>query len=348
MKRLVKIGEYETGIKNNICDVPGVLVGHVTIIDDVNKTGVTAILPHSGNLFREKVVAACDVFNGFGKSIGLVQLDELGTIETPILLSNALSASKVANSLISYMLKDNKDIGVTTSTVNPLVLECNDGSISQTQNRIITENDVFNAIINASDDFVEGTVGAGTGMKCNGFKGGIGSSSRIVKIKDKKYVLGVLVNSNYGASNGSELIFNGRKLGGLIKDYNLAQEEDKGSIVIVIATNAPLDSRQLKRIAKRAELGVARTGSYGGNGSGDIMVAFSTENKVSHSPEYMEENVIRFSDSYLNSFFKATVDATEEAILNSMLNAKELRSYNGTLYKSLMEYKALFEDLLEK
>ena len=246
------------------------------------------------------------------------------------------------------MLKDNKDIGVTTSTVNPLVLECNDGSLSQTQNRVITENDVFNAIINASDDFLEGGVGAGTGMKCNGFKGGIGSSSRIIKIKDKEYVLGVLVNSNYGASNGSELIFNGRKLGGLIKDYNLAQEEDKGSIVIVIATNAPLDNRQLKRIAKRAELGVARTGSYGGNGSGDIMVAFSTENKVAHSPNYMEENVIRFSDSYLNCFFKATVDATEEAILNSMLHAKELRSYNGTLYKSLMEYKPLFEDLLEK
>ncbi|MBQ4570912.1 MAG: P1 family peptidase [Bacilli bacterium] len=348
MKRLVKIGEYETGLKNNICDVPGVLVGHVTIMDDVNKTGVTAILPHSGNLFREKVVAASDVFNGFGKSIGLVQLDELGTIETPILLSNALSASKVANSLISYMLKDNKDIGVTTSTVNPLVLECNDGSINQTQNRVITENDVFDAINNASDDFLEGGVGAGTGMKCNGFKGGIGSSSRIIKIKDKEYVLGVLVNSNYGASNGSELIFNGRKLGGLIKDYNLAQEEDKGSIVIVIATNAPLDNRQLKRIAKRAELGVARTGSYGGNGSGDIMVAFSTENKVSHSPNYMEENVIRFSDSYLNTFFRATVDATEEAILNSMLHAKELRSYNGTLYKSLMEYRSLFEDLLEK
>lgn len=348
MKRLVKIGDFITGKKNNICDVPGVLVGHVTIIDEYNKTGVTAILPHNGNLFKEKVVAASDVYNGFGKSIGLVQLDELGTIETPILLTNALCASKVANSLISYMLRDNSDIGVTTSTVNPLVLECNDGSLSQTQNRVITENDVFNAITNATDDFLEGTIGAGTGMRCNGFKGGIGSSSRIIKIKDKEYVVGVLVNSNYGASNGAELIFNGRKLGGLIKDYNLAKEEDKGSIVIVIATNAPLDNRQLKRLAKRAELGVARTGSYGGHGSGDIMVAFSTENKVSHSPNYMEDNIVRFSDSYLNSFFKATVDATEEAILNSMLHAKELKSYNGILYKSLMEYRELFEDLLEK
>ena len=348
MKRLVKIGEYQTGIKNNICDVPGVLVGHSTVIDEFNKTGVTAILPHNGNLFKEKVVAASDVYNGFGKSIGLVQLDELGTIETPIILTNALNASKVANGLITYMLKDNPEIGVTTSTVNPLVLECNDGSISQTQNRILDETHVFEAINNASDDFLEGAIGAGTGMRCNGFKSGIGSSSRVIKIKDKEYVVGVLVNSNYGASNGSELIFNGRRLGGLIKDYNLAHEEDKGSIIIVVATNAPLDNRQLKRLAKRTELGVARTGSYGGHGSGDVMVAFSTVNKVLQSPSYMEESVIRFSDAYLNSFFKATVDATEEAILNSMLYAEPMKSYNGTKYKSLMEYRELFEDLLEK
>lgn len=348
MKRLVKIGEYQTGIKNNICDVPGVLVGHSTVIDEFNKTGVTAILPHNGNLFKEKVVAASDVFNGFGKSIGLVQLDELGTIETPIILTNALNASKVANGLISYMLKDNPEIGVTTSTVNPLVLECNDGSISQTQNRVLDESNVLEAIKNASDDFLEGAIGAGTGMRCNGFKSGIGSSSRVIKIKDKKYVIGVLVNSNYGASNGSELIFNGRRLGGLIKDYNLAHEEDKGSIIIVVATNAPLDNRQLKRLAKRTELGVARTGSYGGHGSGDVMVTFSTANKVLQSPSYMEDTVVRFSDAYLNSFFKATVDATEEAILNSMLYAKPMKSYNGTEYKSLMEYRELFEDLLEK
>ena len=348
MKRLVKIGNFETGINNNISDVNGVLVGHHTVIEGVNKTGVTAILPHSGNMFKEKVVAGSYVFNGFGKSIGLVQLDELGTIETPIILTNALSAGKVADGLVSYMLKDNKEIGVTTSTVNPLVLECNDGSINYTQNRVLGELEVLSAINDAKADFLEGTVGAGTGMKCNGFKGGIGSSSRIIKLKDKEYSLGVLVNSNYGASNGSELIFNGRKMGDLIKDYNLEHEEDKGSIIIVVATDAPLDSRQLKRLAKRAELGVARTGSYGGNGSGDIIVAFSTSNKVSHYNDYMEEVITRFSDSYLNMFFKAVVDATEEAILNSMLYATPLTSFNGKHFKYLMEYKVLFEDLLEK
>lgn len=348
MKRLVKIGNFSVGEKNNICDVPGVLVGHYTIIEDNNKTGITAILPHAGNMFKEKVVAGSYVFNGFGKSIGLVQIDELGCIETPIILTNALSVGKVANGLVSYMIKDNPEIGITTSTVNPLVLECNDGSINFTQNRVLGDIEVEKAINDSKNDFVEGTIGAGTGMRCNGFKGGIGSSSRIIQIKDKKYSLGVLVNSNYGASNGSELIFNGRKMGDLIKDYNLEQEEDKGSIIIVVATDAPLDSRQLKRLAKRAELGVARTGSYGGNGSGDIIVAFSTSNKISHYNDYMEESIVRYSDSYLNMFFKAVVDATEEAILNSMLHAKPLSSYNGKVYKSLMEYKVLFEDLLEE
>ena len=348
MSRLIKIGNIETGIKNNICDVPGVLVGHVTILDDFNKTGVTAILPHNGNIFKQKVVGASYVFNGFGKSIGLMQLDELGTIETPIILSNALSASKVANGLISYMLKDNPEIGVTTSTVNPLVLECNDGSINQTQNRVVTENDVFSAINQASSDFEQGAVGAGTGMRCHGFKSGIGSSSRIIKIKDKEYVLGVLVNSNFGRSNGNDLIFKGRSLGPLIKDYNLEKEKDKGSIIIVIATNAPLDNRQLKRVAARSIIGIGKTGSYGGNGSGDVFVAFSTSNNVMHYNENVEEQIIRIPDSYIDYFFDAVVDAVEESVLNSLLHAKGMKSYNGKYFKSLMEYKDLFDDLLEK
>ena len=347
MNRIVKIGSIETGTKNNICDVPGVLVGHTTIIDGVNKTGVTAILPHSGNLFENKVVAGSYVFNGFGKSIGLMQLDELGTIETPIILSNALSASKTANSLITYMLKDNPEIGVTTSTVNPLVLECNDGTINQTQNRVITDEDVFNAINNANNDFEQGAVGAGTGMRCQGFKSGIGSSSRIIKIKDKEYVLGVLVNSNFGRSNGKDLIFKGRSLGPLIKDYNLEMEKDKGSIIVVIATNAPLDNRQLKRIAARAIIGIGKTGSYGGNGSGDVFVAFSTTNNVKHYNEKVEEQVLRISDNFIDAFFDAMIDATEESILNSLLYAKGTTSYNGKYFKSLMEYKELFKDLLE-
>ena len=245
------------------------------------------------------------------------------------------------------MLKDNPEIGVTTSTVNPLVLECNDGTINQTQNRVITDEDVFNAINNAKSDFEQGSVGAGTGMRCQGFKSGIGSSSRIVKIKEKEYVLGVLVNSNFGRSNGKDLIFKGRSLGALIKDYNLEMEKDKGSIIVVIATNAPLDNRQLKRIAARAIIGIGKTGSYGGNGSGDVFVAFSTTNNVKHYNEKVEEQVLRISDNFIDVFFDAVIDATEEAVLNSLLYSKGMQSYNGKQFKSLMEYKDLFEDLLE-
>ncbi len=348
MKRMVKIGNLPVGAKNNICDVPGVLVGHVTIDEDTHHTGITCILPHSGKMFEEKVVAASYVYNGFGKTIGLVQIDELGTIETPILLTNTLSVGKVAEGLVDYMVKQSPEIGVSTSTVNPVVMECNDGTINEIQKRILDTNHVYEAINNAAPDFIEGAVGAGCGMKCHGFKGGIGSSSRVVKIDDTEYTIGVLVNSNFGSSNGRDLIFKGRFMGDLIKDYNLKAEEDKGSIVVVLATDLPLDSRQLKRVAKRIELGIARTGSYAGNGSGDVMIAFTTANKVLHYPTKAVETITRFSDDYINQIFKATVDATEEAVLNSMLHAEGKTGYHGTYYKSLMEYSDLFDDLLEK
>ena len=345
-KRIVKIGDIKTGIKNNICDVPGVLVGHSTVENESSHTGITAILPHNGNLFKEKVISGCYSFNGFGKSIGLVQVEELGTIETPILLTNTLNVGKVADGLISYMLKDNPEIGVSTSTINSLVMECNDGSINEIQRRVLDENNVFEAINYANDDFKQGNVGGGTGMKCHGFKGGIGSSSRIINFDNKEYTVGVLVNSNFGSSNGKDLVFKGRALGELIKDYDLKQEEDKGSIIVVIATDLPLDNRQLKRLCKRAELGIGRTGSYAGNGSGDIMVAFSTQNKVLQNNVTPFDNITRFSDNNINQVFKAVVDATEEAVLNSLLYSNGVKSYDGTYIKSLNEYKPLFNDLL--
>ena len=347
MKRFIEIGEFKTGKLNNICDVDGVLVGHSTIDEDNIHTGVTAILPHNRNLFKEKVVGASYVYNGFGKSIGLVQVEELGTIETPILLTNTLAVGKVADGLVSYMLKDNEDIGRTTSTVNPLVLECNDGSINDIQKRVLNENNVLEAINNAGKEFAQGDVGAGTGMKCHGFKGGIGTSSRIIEIDGKDYTIGVLLNSNFGSSNGEDLIIKGRRMGPLIKNYNLEKEEDKGSIIVVIATDLPLDYRQLKRVCKRAELGIARTGSYAGHGSGDIMVAFSTKNIVKSNSKQAIINTQSYNDQYINKVFKAVVDATEEAVLNSIFNAKEKISYNGKVIKSINEYQDLFEDLLK-
>lgn len=346
MKRIVKIGDFETGPKNNICDVDGVLVGHSTIENDRNHTGVTAILPHNGNIFREKVVASSFSYNGYGKSMGLIQVEELGTIETPILLTNTLNIGKVSNALISYELEKNPEIGVKTSTVNPIVMECNDGSINDIQSRVVDEENVYEAIKGASDDFIQGNIGGGTGMKCHGFKGGIGSSSRILEIDGVKYTIGVLVNSNFGASNGRDLIFKGRPLGELINNYHNKEEEDKGSIIVVVATDLPLDYRQLKRICKRAELGIARTGSYAGNGSGDIILSFSTKNHFYHFSDKAIDTVERFSDNKIDKVFKATVDATEEAVLNSMLYSSGVTSYNGTYIKSLMEYKELFADLL--
>lgn len=345
-KRIVKIGKFPCGKKNNICDVEGVFVGHSTVESYNIHTGVTAILPHTGNMFKDKVVSAVYSYNGYGKSMGLVQVEEMGTVETPILLTNTLNIGKVSDGLISYMLKENPEIGISTSTVNTIVMECNDGSINDIQKRVLDEKNVLEAIGNAKDDFKQGNIGAGCGMKCHGFKGGIGSSSRIVNIDGKDYTVGVLVNSNFGSSNGEDLIFKGRAIGDLIKDYNLKKEEDKGSIIVVIATDLPLDSRQLKRVARRGELGIARTGSYAGNGSGDIMLAFSTANKVKHFNEKAIDNVIRFNDSAINPVFKAVVDATEEAVLNSLLYSKGVKSFNGTYYKSLMDYKELFEDLL--
>lgn len=346
MKRLIKIGELETGKFNNICDVSGVKVGHSTLEEGPFHTGVTAILPHEGNMFREKVVGAQFAFNGFGKSIGLMQIEELGSIETPILLTATLNVTKVADGLVDYMLEQNPDICVSTSTVNPIVMECNDASISDLRKKPLDYKNVIEAINNAKSDFLEGNVGAGCGMKCHGFKGGIGSSSRIVKVGDKSFTIGILVNSNFGSSNGKDLIIKGRHMGDLIKDYNLKAEEDKGSIVVVLATDAPLDSRQLKRLLKRTEIGIGRTGSYAGNGSGDVMVGFSTAQIIKHYEENVTVPFTRFTEDYINMLFKATVEATEEAVLNSMLHSSSVVSYTGIKVKSLNEYKELFKDFL--
>lgn len=343
-KQIVKIGAFNTGKNNLITDVPGVLVGHYTINQKTTHTGLTVILPHNENLFLNKVVSSCYVYNGYGKSVGLVQVEELGTIETPIVLTNTLSVGQVSDCLISYMIEDTLNKGKIITSLNPLVLECNDSRINDIKIRPFTEKIVKKTILDASTMFEQGGVGAGTGMICHGFKGGIGSSSRLIMLDNKTFTIGVLVNTNFGSSNGEDLVFKNRPLGNLIKDYQLEKTEDQGSIIIVIATDLPLDSRQLKRLSKRAMLGVGRTGSYGGNGSGDIIVAFSTMNKPT---DKIFEHILRINDNYLNLAFKAVVDATEEAILNSMLYAKTTKSYTNKEFKSLCEYKKLFEDLLE-
>lgn len=332
----IKIGRGTPGKRNLITDVPGVRVGHVTIRDggDVN-TGVTAILPHEGNMFQEKVMAASAVLNGFGKSMGLVQVEELGTIETPIIMTNTLSIGMAATALIKYMLRQNEDIGVKTGTVNPLVCECNDGRMNDIRGLHVKEEHVFQALENASETFEEGVVGSGTGMCCLGLKGGIGSASRVVKLDDKEYTIGALVMSNFGGAG--RLLIDGRHMGEEIK---AKQEEakDQGSIIMLLATDVPLNERQLKRICRRAGVGLARTGSYYGNGSGDIAIAFTTANRVPHYSKTAILDMKMMDDEHIDPVLDMSAEAVEEAIISSLYHAETTTGRAGRVQHGLREY----------
>jgi len=348
----IVIGNMQKGKNNLITDVPGVRVGHLTLSKREIQTGVTAILPHGGNLFQEKVMAGSCVINGFGKSVGLIQLNELGTIETPILLTNTLSVGTAVTALVKYMLKQNEDIGVSTGTVNSLVMECNDGKLNDIRGLHIKEKHVTDALESASIIFEEGAVGAGRGMCCLGVKGGIGSASRVLQMDGTRYTVGVLVLSNFGERG--DLILAGNAVGKRIRQIqeeekekredeesqnaSKTEERDQGSIIMIVATDLPLNERQLKRTAKRAGAGLARTGSFYGNGSGDIAVAFSTTNRV---PHYSEKDILETKmiyDEHLDIVFRAVAEASEEAILSALYHAESVVGARGSVRKGLKEY----------
>ncbi|HEY2866366.1 MAG TPA: P1 family peptidase [Pyrinomonadaceae bacterium] len=325
----LKIGVLPTGALNAITDVNGVLVGQTTIIkgDDV-RTGVTAILPHGGNLFQEKVPAAIYVGNGFGKLAGSTQVNELGEIETPILLTSTLSVPKVADFLMDYMLAlpGNENV----QSINPVVAETNDGFLNDIRNRPISRDDVFDAIKSAKTGPVdEGTVGAGTGTVAFGWKGGIGTASRKLSSNLGGYTIGVLVQTNFGGVLSVDGVPVGVELGkyylknaSTLSDPQFATRDPRspdGSIIIVIATDAPLDARQLRRIAERSMAGLARTGSSMSNGSGDYAIAFSTKNRINGSDKL--RNVQVFGNDAMSPLFEAVIEATEEAIVNSLFKA---------------------------
>lgn len=331
----INIGKIKKGKRNLITDVKDVKVGHVTLNDGKIKTGVTAILPHCGNLFKEKLMASCCVINGFGKSAGLIQIDELGSIETPIIMTNTLSVGTASEGLIRYMLEHNEDIGTTTGTVNCIVTECNDGKLNDIRGLYVKEEHVSQAIKNAKTDFDEGAVGAGTGMVCFDLKGGIGSSSRIIELDNCEYTIGTLVLSNFGSKE--YLTINGDKIGERIAEAD-KEVSDQGSIIIIVATDIPLSERQLKRISKRAVVGLTRTGSYLGNGSGDICISFTTANKIMH---YSDTNVINLKmidENAIEKLFKAVGESVEESIISSMYHADTTTGINNTTIKSLREY----------
>ena len=347
IKSFVNIGDFKKGEKNNICDVKGVSVGSATIDKGLYHTGLTIIKPHPGNIFKDKVVASSFVFNGFGKSIGLLQIDELGTIESPIVFSSTLNIGKVCDALVSDVLKENAEIGESTGTFNPVVLECNDGTLSKSRDRVVGEKEYQEAKKSLSDFFLQGNVGAGCGMICHGFKGGLGSASRVIDIQGKTYTIGVILNSNFGTSHGDDLIIKGIRFKNLLNQKYEGNIDEKGSVVACVATDAPLNERQLKRVLKRVEMGIARTGSYAGNGSGDVFVAFSTANKRKHFvKEHLDDNVY-FNDNYINPIFKAVIEASEEAVLNSMFFSTSLKGYKQdvvTLAKYLKDLDNIIDE----
>ncbi len=313
-------GILPTGPLNAITDVAGVRVGHTTILREKTRTGVTAILPHGGNLFREKVPAAVFVGNAFGKLMGSTQVEELGELETPILLTNTLAVPRVADALIDFMLAlpGNEDV----RSINPVVGETNDGAINDIRSRAITRDDVFAAIRNARGGPVEeGSVGAGTGTIAFGFKGGIGTSSRKLPEKMGGYTVGVLVQTNFGGI----LTIAGAPVGKELGRYYLEQE--LGSIMIVIATDAPVDARNLKRMGARAMMGLGRTGATGTNGSGDYAIAFSTARNAT----------ALVSNDSMSPLFLATIESTEEAIVNSLFMATKVGDVEPLLLDRVME-----------
>lgn len=333
----IKIGSGDRGPNNLITDVPGVTVGHVTLKGDGINTGVTAIKPHGGNLFTEKVIGASQVFNGYGKSVGLMQVEELGTIETPIILTNTLSVGTASVGLIRYMMEQNPEIGGTFGTVNPLVCECNDGTLSDIRGLHIKEEHVTQALNAADVLFEEGAVGAGRGMSCFGLKGGIGSASRLVSIDGHTYTIGALTLTNFGSME--HLRVDGKNIGKNIKEVLAAKSEpDKGSIIMVIATDLPVNERQLKRICRRAGVGLARVGSYYGNGSGDIAVGFTTYSRLPHCSDNEIIDGQRLFENSLEKVFPLVADAVEEAILSSMFHAETVKGANGKIKLSINEF----------
>ena len=339
-----RIGNLERGVRNSITDVEGVLVGHVTLNDGPVKTGVTAIIPSTGNLFKEKLICASHVINGFGKSVGMMQIDELGTLETPIVLTNTLSVGTGIDGILDYMLPENPEIGTSTGTVNSVVCECNDGFLNDIRGRHVERGHVLEALSLAGADFMEGAIGAGTGMSCYQLKGGIGTASRIVKIEDSVFTLGALVLSNFGRTK--DFTLNGDHIGLRIHrememkevPKEILDERDKGSIIVILATDMPLSSRQLKRVAKRSVNGIARTGSFTGNGSGEVVIAFSTANRISHFEKRASVEISILNENVIDGAFMAVTEAVEEAVLNSMVCADVTEGREGNRRNSLKEY----------
>ncbi|MFL9862908.1 P1 family peptidase [Paraburkholderia fungorum] len=334
------IGVLPSGPRGSIADVVGVTVGHCTLDDGAVQTGVTVIHPHSGDPFLNKVPAAASVINGFGKSIGLVQVEELGVLETPIALTNTFGVAAVAQAQIRAAIHANPRIGREWSTLNPLVFECNDGYLNDIQALAVSERHYNDACAAASVDVASGSAGAGRGMSCFDLKGGIGNASRVVDVAGQGYSVGALVLANFGRL--PMLTIDGTPLGRVLAERaakttskansnansNANSKPEQGSIIMIVATDAPLDARQLKRLSLRAAAGLARTGSVYGHGSGDIALAFSTAYTVPHESDFVALPPV-LADARLDPLFRACADSVEQAIVDALWSAATVTGRDG-------------------
>ena len=343
----IVIGQYLPGTFNAITDVEGVKVGHTTLISGEGplrpghgpiRTGVTVVIPRD-DVWHKKVPAGSFVLNGTGEMTGLSWVMESGFLEYPIALTNTLNVPRVGNGVMSWMIQRYPEIGITDDTLTPVVAECDDGRLNDIQGRHVSEQDVMAALDEASGGPVkEGTVGAGTGMVSYGFKGGIGTASRKLPVSEGGYTIGVLVNANHGRQ--PELVVAGVPVGRLYEPQAqvsgvLLPGQSEGSIIIIVATDAPLDARQLTRLAKRATLGLARTGSTARHGSGDFILAFSTANVIPHYPKDPTYILTHLADTHLNPLISATVEATEEAVLNALTMATTIIGRDGNRVEAI-------------
>jgi D-aminopeptidase len=323
-----RIGTLPSGSRDAITEVAGVTVGHATLAEGAVQTGVTVIRPHAGDPYLQRVPAGFAVLNGFGKSVGLLQVEELGVLETPIALTNTFSVPAVAAAQIRQCVAANLECGRGLPTVNPLVLECNDGFLNDIQRMAVGEGHYLQAFASAGEEVAQGSVGAGRGMSCFSLKGGIGSASR----RAGTHTVGAMVLANFGLL--PNLTIAGQPVGRQLAAAQDAEPE-KGSIIMLVATDAPLDARQLRRLALRAGAGLARTGSVFGHGSGDIALAFSTAYTLPQRREEPMPAVALLHDGLLDALFQAAADSTEQAILHALWHAESVIGRDGHVRPAL-------------
>lgn len=342
----IVVGVLSPGAHNAITDVQGVRVGHSTLMQGKGtlipgegpvRTGVTAILPHPRDLFLEKITGAVVRINGFGEVTNTQQIDEMGVMEGPIMLTNTMNVPRVADAVIDWAFEHSSDMSVTTWGISPIVAETSDSYLNDARGRHVQRDHVFEAIDSAREGNVtEGAIGGGTGMVCYDFKGGIGTASRVLPQELGGYTVGVLVQSNFGSR--AKLRIDGVPVGRELFDYDeRVQRESQGSVIIVAATDAPMTSRQLKRIGMRVTFGLARTGTQGGNTSGDFAICFSTTRNRPHHSETHTLNLPQVVEdtALINKLFDAVVEATEEAVLNSLFKAETMQGRDNHLVHAL-------------